>query len=225
MEELVRFFSEKYNPSRYDRIHQVLAMAASHHRFLWIHPFIDGNGRIARLLIEAFLMRCGLDSNGLWSPVRGLSRSHDNYKRLLSLADMSRQGDLDGRGSLSARALRDFCIFFIKTCIDQLDFMRSLLLPGKLAERVSGYVERRSFEGGLRIEAKHVLTDLIYKGEIARGDAVRISGLKERTARDLIGQLLREELILSDSPKGKLRIAFPDPVREFYFPRLFIPQT
>ena len=222
--ELLRFFAEQYDPARHDRIRQVLAMAAMHHRFLWIHPFADGNGRIARLLIDAYLLRCGLDAGGLWSPVRGLSRAHDEYKRFLSLADMPRQGDLDGRGHLSARSLRDFCRFFITICIDQTDFMRDLLAPEVLRQRVAGYVQRRAFEKALRPEVSHILTDLIYRGEISRGDAVRVSGLKERTARDMIGQMLGEGLISSDSPKGKLRIAFPDSVREFYFPRLFLPR-
>ena len=220
--DLLKFFAEQYDPSRYDRVRQVIAMAAMHHRFLWIHPFVDGNGRIARLLIEAYLLKCGLDAGGVWSPVRGLSRSHDDYKRMLSLADMPRQGDLDGRGNLSARALRDFCRFFITVCIDQVDFMRELLAPESLTRRVEGYVQKRAFEKTLRAEARHILTELIYRGELTRGDAVRISGLKERTARDMIGQMLVEGLLSSDTPKGKLRIAFPDAVRESYLPRLFL---
>jgi Fic family protein len=220
--DLLKFFAEQYDPSRYDRVRQVIAMAAMHHRFLWIHPFVDGNGRIARFLIEAYLLKCGLDAGGVWSPVRGLSRSHDDYKRMLSLADIPRQGDLDGRGNLSARALRDFCRFFITVCIDQVDFMRELLAPESLTRRVEGYVQKRAFEKTLRAEARHILTELIYRGELTRGDAVRISGLKERTARDMIGQMLVEGLLSSDTPKGKLRIAFPDAVRESYLPRLFL---
>ena len=220
--DLLNFFAEQYDPSRYDRVRQVIAMAAMHHRFLWIHPFVDGNGRIARFLIEAYLLKCGLDAGGVWSPVRGLSRSHDDYKRMLSLADIPRQGDLDGRGNLSARALRDFCRFFITVCIDQVDFMRELLAPESLTRRVEGYVQKRAFEKTLRAEARHILTELIYRGELTRGDAVRISGLKERTARDMIGQMLVEGLLSSDTPKGKLRIAFPDAVRESYLPRLFL---
>jgi hypothetical protein len=83
-------------------------------------------------------------------------------------------------------------------------------------------VQRRAFEKTLRLEAKYILTELIYRGVLSRGDAVRISGLKERTARDMIGQMIGEGLLSSDSPKGKLRIAFPDAVRDSYFPRLFL---
>jgi len=223
--ELLRFFGEQYDPSRINsRIRQMLALAAMHHRFLWIHPFVDGNGRIARLLINAYIVRIGLGVGGLWSPIRGLARSRDNYKDMLMSADSLRQGDYDGRGYLSERTLRDFCKFFIAVCIDQVTFMDDLVDPQMIEVRVIGYIRRRSDEGSLRAEARHVLLELIHRGELTRGDAIRISGLKERTARDLVGQMLREGLVVSDSPKGKLRIAFPDAVREYYFPQLFLPR-
>jgi Fic family protein len=31
----------------------ILSAAAAHHRLLWIHPFLDGNGRVARLMSHA----------------------------------------------------------------------------------------------------------------------------------------------------------------------------
>ncbi len=102
--------------------------------------------------------------------------------------------------------------------------MNDLVDPQMIEVRVIGYIRRRSNEGSLRTEAQHVLLGLIHRGELTRGDAIRISGLKERTARDLVGQMLREGLVASDSPKGKLRIAFPDAVREYYFPQLFLPR-
>ena len=43
----------------------VLAAACAHHRLLWIHPFTDGNGRVARLMSNAMLLQA-LDAGGLW---------------------------------------------------------------------------------------------------------------------------------------------------------------
>ena len=37
----------------------VLKSAIFHHRFVWIHPFFDGNGRTARLLFNLLLMKEG----------------------------------------------------------------------------------------------------------------------------------------------------------------------
>jgi Fic family protein len=43
-----------------------VAAAAAHHRLLWIHPFIDGNGPVARLMSHAMLLDT-LDTGGIWS--------------------------------------------------------------------------------------------------------------------------------------------------------------
>jgi len=34
----------------------ILATAAAHHRLVWIHPFVDGNGRFARLMSHATML-------------------------------------------------------------------------------------------------------------------------------------------------------------------------
>ena len=52
----------------------ILASASMHHRFLWMYPFIDGNGRVARLASHAHFLRL-LDTGGVWLIARGLARS------------------------------------------------------------------------------------------------------------------------------------------------------
>jgi Fic family protein len=54
MEELFAFVSSE-GPSKQD----LLKTAIAHHRFLWIHPFGNGNGRTARLLTYAMLVKQG----------------------------------------------------------------------------------------------------------------------------------------------------------------------
>ena len=54
----------------------IVATAAAHHRLLWIHPFLDGNGRVARLMSHATLLDA-LDTGGVWSIARGLARNVD----------------------------------------------------------------------------------------------------------------------------------------------------
>ena len=82
----------------------VLGAAAAHHRLLWIHPFLDGNGRVSRLVSHAML-RQALDTGGIWSVARGLARNSAGYKAHLANCDLPRRNDLDGRGSLSEEAL------------------------------------------------------------------------------------------------------------------------
>jgi Fic family protein len=47
------------------RLRQIIAIGAAHHRLLWIHPFYDGNGRVARLMSHAHLISgCSMSNRG-----------------------------------------------------------------------------------------------------------------------------------------------------------------
>ena len=127
---------------------QVIAVAAAHHRFVWIHPFYDGNGRVVRLMSHAMLKRLGVGST-LWSVARGLARNVGSYKSLLMAADGPRRNDLDGRGNLSLEALVAFCEFFLRTCVDQVEYMRSILEPAELLRRMEVFTEEEVRAGRL----------------------------------------------------------------------------
>jgi Fic family protein len=75
----------------------ILSAPAAHHRLLWIHPFLDGNVRVARLISHATLLKT-LDTGGIWSVARGLARNVGAYKSHLANCDQPRRNDLDGRG-------------------------------------------------------------------------------------------------------------------------------
>ncbi len=220
------YFHQRYTFNHLSGIQKIIAIAASHHRLAWIHPFLDGNGRVTRLLTVAGFKQLKLDAHGLWSMSRGLARNRDAYYAALMAADTSRQGDLDGRGNLSAKGLHFFCEFFLKTAIDQLDYMQQLLNRDSLNARVMYYLELRQ-RGGLsgvkpiRLEAQYLLRDVILRGEVPRGEASRITGLKERTARTLVSELLQADLLQSSSPRAPLRIKIPVAVGEYYFPKLY----
>jgi Fic family protein len=57
-------FEEVY--SKLGKTETIIAAAAAHHRFAWIHPFLDGNGRVVRLMSHATLLEA-LDTGGVWS--------------------------------------------------------------------------------------------------------------------------------------------------------------
>src|SRR5207302_11219534 len=100
-------FEQAYDSARLSKPRQAVAVAAAHHRFLWIHPFLDGNGRVARLMSHASLLET-LDTGAVWSVARGLARNVEEYKRHLAACDGPRRNDLDGRGNLSEEALAAF---------------------------------------------------------------------------------------------------------------------
>lgn len=223
-----RFFAV-YQRGRHHGVTPVIAAAAAHHRLMWIHPFLDGNGRVARLYTDACLQRVPVLGYGLWNVSRGLARNRDRYMEALSWADAGRQGDTDGRGNLSDKGLIAFCRFFLETCLDQIDYMQQLLRLDALLERIMGYARMRAEKlipaptakhPGMKPEAGKVLQEVLLRGEMTRGDAANASGLG-RSGRDVLAQLLDEELLVSSMPKGPVRVNFPTHISTYLFPDLY----
>lgn len=224
--KFLKRFEEMYDSDSLYGHNKLIAAAASHHRLTWVHPFLDGNGRVSRLFTYAFMRKVGIESHGLWTLSRGLARNAEEYKNALANADSSRRGNYDGRGNLSEKALTEFSRFFFEIATDQISFMKKLLSLDGLHKRIVSYVNRREDEAlpdedVLRPEAKHVLTEVMMRGEIARGEVPRLIGMGERTATNLISQLLAEELVSSESHKSSLRFHIPSKVVGYYFPDLY----
>jgi Fic family protein len=213
-------FEEAYAIPKLSRLRQIIAVAASHHRLVWIHPFYDGNGRVARLFSHSFLKYIGIGS-GLWSISRALARQSSRYQSLLQAADEPRQGDLDGRGSLSHRGLVNFCKFFLEVCIDQIDYMSSILEPQDLLRRIELYTEDEIRAGRLAKGSFSLLREAVFRGEFERGRAAQITGYKSRQASTVVSELCSKGLLISDTPKGPLRLGFPVYVLERWFPQLY----
>ncbi len=218
--EFLQRFEHVYSPQNLSKVRQVTAVAAAHHRFLWIHPFYDGNGRVARLMSHALLRRLGV-GNSLWSVARGLARNVGDYKALLMAADDSRRGDLDGRGNLSQAALDNFCRFFLRVSNDQVTYMSSILQPSELLRRMEIYVEDETRAGRLPKGSFPLLREALLAGEFERGLAPSLTGYKERMARTVVSKLLDAGLLVSPSHVARLRLGFPLPVVERWFPALY----
>ena len=213
-------FSEAYDAKNMSKIRRVIALGAAHHRLLWIHPFYDGNGRVTRLQSHASLLRCGVGSS-LWSVARGLARHVRDYKALLMAADGPRRGDLDGRGMLSAQALTEFCAFFLTVCIDQVDFMTSLLEPSDLLRRMRLHIEEETQAGHLPKGSFPLLREAFLLGEVSRGHAGEITGYGERMARNVVSELLKKGYLQSKSSRSPLVLSFPVEAIERWFPKLY----
>ncbi len=216
-------FHECYGSGRIIETRRLVAIAASHHRLLWIHPFGDGNGRVARLFSHAALAKSRLDGYGLWTLTRGLARHRDDYYRFLALADLPRRNDYDGRGNLSDKSLGQFCEFFLETILDQIKFMNSVLDYPRLKERIENYIYRNNIFGKHNDKGKHLLFEALREGEYGRGEATRLTGYKETSARELLQTALEKELLVSDGPRSPVRLGFPSDVLEDYFPKLYMP--
>ncbi len=214
-------FAEVYGRTRAGEL-AVVAVAAAHHRLAWVHPFIDGNGRVARLHSHLLLQGLGL-TRGLWSPLRGMARTQARYFEMLAQADLHRRNDLDGRGNLSEEGLVKFCDYFLDICIDQARFMSELLNMQTMKARFAACLAfEASREGtGIRMEALAPLHYLFLGGPMERGAFKAMTGLSARTADRLLAALIERHLIASDTPKGAIRFGVPLHALRFYFPALW----
>ena len=214
-------FAARYRMENQGMASRMIIMAAAHHRLNFIHPFPDGNGRVSRLMSHAVAHKAGIGAQGLWSVSRGLARgleSRNEYKSMMDQADAPRRNDHDGRGNLSLSALESFVLWFLKVCLDQARFMRSLFEIETLADRLRLYVKRSE---SLKPESERLLLEALMRGRFERGEASRITGTPERTARRTLNQLIDEGLLGSKAPKGAVSLRFPMHALEALLPRLY----
>ena len=214
----LEYFERTYgNLGRSDAI---IAVAAAHHRFLWIHPFLDGNGRVARLMSHAMMLDT-LDTGGVWSVARGLGRTVQQYKQHLAACDLPRRNDLDGRGALSEEELASFTRYFLQVCIDQVDFMSGLVEPARLRARIHQWVGEEAALGDLPAKAGSILDAVLYRGELPRSELDAVVGTGDRQARRIAATLLDRGVLVSESSRAPLRMAFPATLASRWMPGLF----
>ncbi len=125
MNELINFLSLQHAP-KYD----LLKIAIVHHRYMWIHPFSNGNGRSGRLLTYAMLVKAGfqVDIGRILNPTAVFCSDRNKYYDYLSLAD---KGTREG--------LLDWCQYVLgglKTEIEKIDhlldynyLLKEILIP------------------------------------------------------------------------------------------------
>jgi Fic family protein len=223
---LISSFCASYHPQKFKGDRKLIGIMAAHHRFAWIHPFADGNGRVGRLLTDAALKIIGLDSCGAWCLSRGLARTSSQYKSLLAAADAPRHSDYDGRGTLTEKGLVDFCDYMLSAAIDQVVYMSNLLDLANLRVRIKNYVQARNdlrvagMTKGLKTAAGLILHTAFIHGEIERTQALELCAMPQRSARRLLSQLKSEGLLSETSSKSPLRWEIPEHAEAWYFPEL-----
>ena len=222
-DDLPRFmarFDSAYRSPPLSRFRQIQTVGAVHHRFLWIHPFLDGNGRVARLMSHALFKRLGIGTS-LWSVARGLARDEARYKALLDRADGPREGDRDGRGNLTQLGLIEFCKFFLDGSVDQIRFMSGLLDLETLLRRIEIHIEEDIRAKRLLRGSFAVLREAVIAGEVERSRIPSLTGYEERGARNVTAALVDRGMLTASSHRAPLRLGFPADVAERWFPNLY----
>lgn len=213
-------FEELLSPEKLSGHQRLLGMASSHHRFLWIHPFPEGNGRVARLFTTAYGFRIGVGDHLLWMVTRAFARNRSEYDAHLALADQPRRNDLDGRGPLSEENLFEWCKYFLECCEDQIGYMHRLLNLSQLQRRYRLYLDHRVKEKRLSKAGAKVMDRLLLQGEIPRSEVLDICRVKQRRATQIIKELLDAKIVRCETSYGPLRLSISAEMSGVLFPTL-----
>ena len=205
---------------------QLIYALASHHRLTWIHPFLDGNGRTSRLVLDALFTYIELPGYGLWNISRGLARDQKSYRSHLRQADIPRQGNYDGKGNLTTKGLEQFVAYMLDTALDQVAYMHTYLRLDGLAKRMERFVIRindglvLSEPKPLPAHADKIFKHLLLYGECTRGEVRKVIGKSESLATKLTKQLIERGFVVSDTPRGAIRLKINASMASFLFPEL-----
>lgn len=213
-------FEKFLSPEALSGTQKLLGMASSHHRLLWIHPFSDGNGRVARLFTSAYGSRIGVGEGALWSVTRAFARNRAAYDGHLAMADLPPRNSLDGRGPLSEEALAEFCAFFLRSCLEQIRYMDESLRLGELDRRYRRFVDGLLREKAISKSGVKVLSRLLTQGEVPRAEVPSLCGVKQRRASVVIKELLEAKAVRSETAYGALRLNITADMAATLFPGL-----
>ncbi|QLA13837.1 Fic family protein [Desulfolutivibrio sulfodismutans DSM 3696] len=221
---LMEAFAEAFAPHVFHGDERLIAAAVSHHRLTWLHPFRDGNGRLARLHTGIYLVRGKVNQANLWSLARGFSRNKIGY--MINLQATDSPGRPDNDNFFDEPLTADFCRFFFEICLDQIGFMRGLLKLDDVEHRIEWLVAslKKSTMPFLAPEASRLLRAVFRQGAVIRGKAPEIVGKSERTTRrTVISPLIESGLLVSASHRAPLCMGFPMAALPYLFPGLFDP--
>lgn len=150
MQELIAFVNEDH-PRKYDLIKVGLA----HHRFGWIHPFGNGNGRVVRLLTYAMLIKYGFNVQAggrLLNPTAVFCNDRDLYYTMLARADT---GTTQGLEAWCVYALQGIAAEIRK--LDRLtdyDYLSQRILAPAIAHAADRQLITKAEQGLLNIAAR-----------------------------------------------------------------------
>jgi len=184
MKELFDFINNP-DPPKYD----LMKVALAHHRFAWIHPFGNGNGRVVRLLTYAMLIKYGFKVNGagrLLNPAAVFCADREKYYRMLSTADSGEDSGLE--------AWCTYVLSGVKTEMEKINKLvdYSYLSKNILNPAIEYCVDRQTING---VEAT-VLKIAVEKREVKSSDlSPAMEGLNQQQRTYQVRKLVDSNLL------------------------------
>ena len=184
MAELTAFINRADKP-KYD----LMKIALVHHRFGWIHPFGNGNGRTVRLLTYALLIKYGFNVQAggrVLNPTAVFCNDRERYYAMLSLADKGTE-----------QGLEEWCLYVLSGISSELKKVDQLTNHAFLSEKILYPAIDFSSERGVinPLESK-VLKRSVELGTIKAGDLRAVlPDLKPTQVTYQLGKLIERGLL------------------------------
>lgn len=167
------------------RIPHLVRIAIAHYQFETIHPFLDGNGRIGRLLITLYLVSSGI----LDKPLLYLSDFFERNKTLYydNLTFVRTKNDL-------AQWVKFFLVGIIETAEKSVSTLKRILDLKTTLEK------NKIISIGKRAPKALILLHGLFKKPVVTGkDVQSITDLSQKAANELIKVFIKEEIIIEST--------------------------
>ncbi|MFK0096395.1 Fic family protein [Pseudomonas sp. NPDC090592] len=181
MQELVSFINREDSPK-----YALMKVALAHHRFGWIHPFGNGNGRVVRLLTYALLMKYGFNVNvggRVLNPTAVFCNDREKYYAMLGMADTGTPAGLEA-----------WCVYVLEGIRDELEKVDRLTQYGYLTKSIlsPAVSYARSREWITAVEEQildcAISMKVVKSGDIARAVPKLTPGQRTYQIKNLVEQ-------------------------------------
>lgn len=171
---------EKFIHNETINVPHLIKLAMLHYQFETIHPFLDGNGRVVRLIITLYLVDNGLLSKPALYLSDYLEKNRDTYYRHLT--------DIMERNEMIP-----WIKFFLKGVIITSENAKNTFI--RIIE-LQKEIETRLLKFGSRAEKINTIINAFYENPILSvKDIVLKTGIPDKTVRNLLGLMLEDNLI------------------------------
>lgn len=197
MEELFAFIGNDL-PSQYD----LLKIAIAHHRFMWIHPFGNGNGRNGRLFTYAMLVKTGfrVHVGQILNPTAVFCIDREKYNELLSKADEGTEEGVD-----------EWCVYVLEGLNAEIRKVERLADSSYVRDRLLIPALSYSLKMKYIDNEEHDILKVAARKNIIRASDVKkvLKGLHQVTVSRKIKGLRDKKMLQPETEGGnKYRLSF-----------------
>jgi Fic family protein len=192
MQELVVFINRD-DPPKYD----LIKVALAHHRFGWVHPFGNGNGRVVRLLTYALLIKYGFNvktGGRVLNPTAVFCSDRDTYYAMLSTADLG-----------TPAGLEQWCVYVLQGVLTELKKVDQLTRYDYLSQQIllPALTYARS-RGLISAQEETVLLATVKKGVVKAADlGSAMPGLNTTQRTYQIKKLVERKMLQPIGPNSR----------------------